>query len=130
MAEDDTRDLSARDANLLAQFIAIHSQDPKCEIINFLKDIVAGQAPDFIAEVRKKCRDCAGRPGTPLPLKNQLKTLSSMDQASREGLDQISREELSTVLMLADIRPAPQYGLETSDGSFMRIVATISKSGQ
>ncbi len=129
MAEGDTKDLCARDANLLAQFIAIHSQDPEREIINSLKDIVANPTPDFIERVREKCREITGRPGASLPLKGYLEALSSTDQASGVGLDQISCVELATLLMLADIKPAPTYGLETDDAPFMRIMATICMSG-
>ena len=46
------------------------------------------------------------------------------------GIDQACCVELATLLMLADIRPAPSFGLETDDEPFMRILATlISKSG-
>jgi hypothetical protein len=129
MVEGNTQELSARDANLLAGFIAIRSQDPGCELIDCLKGIVAEQRPDFIERVREKCREFANRPGTPLPLKGHLKRLSSMDQASGVGLDQVSCVELGTILMLADSRPAPTYGLETADAPFMRIMKTICKSG-
>jgi len=128
MAKGDTRDLSAREANLLAELIAIHSQDAECEIINSLKDIVADKSPHFSERVCTKCEEYAARRGTPFPLRIHLETLSSMVKAARVTLDQAS-VELATFLKLADIRPNLKCGLETGDAPFMRIMSTIRKSG-
>ena len=59
MAKVDRNHLSERDANLLASFTAIHSQDPEQEIINALEEIVADSASVVIGQF---CRSSGSSP--------------------------------------------------------------------